>query len=159
MKQRDRIKLTPKECWDFIEEGTHTGNTMFLATNGKDGFPHLVSMGYAIKDGAVIFATYRKSQKVVNLRRDPRAAIILEAMGTIEYSEKQGVMARGHCEIIDDGGVDALKMLHEQAERLSGVRSPRSDYMEERGHKRVMLKFIPEKWASWDHRKLPPGTY
>ena len=99
MKQRDRIKMTPKECWDFIEEGTHTGNTMFLATNGKDGFPHLVSMGYAIKDGAVIFATYRKSQKVVNLRRDPRAAIILEAMGTNEYSEKQGVMARGHCEI------------------------------------------------------------
>ena len=46
-------------------------------------------MWYAIIDGAPCFWTFAKSQKVVNLRRDPRITCMVEAGD--EYSDLRGV--------------------------------------------------------------------
>ncbi len=73
MKQRDSIKLTQEEAGKFLE----AGQTISFATNGPGGYPHLVSMSYALQDGKILMTTYAKSQKVVNLRRDPKAAVLL----------------------------------------------------------------------------------
>ena len=66
--QRAQIVLTDEE----IEQVLAGSRTMTMATIGADGQPHLVAMWFAIIDGDVCFETKAKSQKAVNLRRDPR---------------------------------------------------------------------------------------
>ena len=40
-----------------------------------------------------------------------------------------------------------------------GVPPPADAVVQARAQKRAILKIIPKKIASWDHSKLPPGTY
>src|SRR3972149_2242259 len=94
-KQRDRVKMSDAEIWSFLE-GSKSLN---VATLDKDGSPHLTTLWFAVHDGNVLFETYGKSQKVLNLRRDPRISALCEA-GT-EYNELRGVSIKGHAEIID----------------------------------------------------------
>ncbi len=89
MDRRKSIQLTPEESRRFIEEG----RTATLATNGRDGHPHLIAMWYAVKDGNIVMTTYGKSQKAVNIRRDPRATMMWES-GTA-YNKLRGLMIRG----------------------------------------------------------------
>src|ERR1700722_14121736 len=36
----------------------------------KEGFPHVVAMGYRYQDGVIYMTSYGKAQKVVNVRRN-----------------------------------------------------------------------------------------
>ena len=47
MKQRDLVAMTQDEATGFLAEG----RKVQLATNGQDGFPHLVTMYYVLIDG------------------------------------------------------------------------------------------------------------
>ena len=96
MDRRKSIQLTPEESQRFMEEG----RTATLATNGRDGYPHFVAMWYGIKDGDLVMTTYGKSQKAVNIRRDPRATMMWEA-GTA-YNKLRGLMIRGRAELVED---------------------------------------------------------
>ena len=66
--RRDLIKMTPDEVDAFL----HGPRTMNVATIGRDGTPHLVAMWYGFLGDAPAFWTFGKSQKVMNLERDPR---------------------------------------------------------------------------------------
>jgi general stress protein 26 len=171
LKQRDAIKMTREEAVAFLHEGMREMWPMFLATNGPGGYPHIVSMGWVYKDGRIFFQTYGKSQKVVNLRRDPRAAVILEASpwgepGGFEHRRLRGLMIRGVCELDEDPGrvIEILTAMWQNgAERnlRLGAR-PQTELLEFvrlRAQKRVAITFVPQRWASWDHGKLAPGTY
>ena len=57
-------------------------------------------MWYALEGDSILMTTFRKSQKVKNLRRDPRCALLLEEGAT--YDKLKGVFLRGECEIIED---------------------------------------------------------
>ena len=57
-------------------------------------------MWYAVVDGDIWFETKAKSQKVVNLRRDPRISCLVEAGHT--YDTLRGVELEGTAEIVDD---------------------------------------------------------
>jgi len=46
---------------------------------GPKGFPHLVAMWYVVIDGRIHFTTFAKSQKVLNLRRNPKITAMLES--------------------------------------------------------------------------------
>lgn len=171
MKQRDAIKMTHEEAVAFLHEGMREMWPMFLATNGPGGYPHIVSMGWVYKDGRIFFQTYGKSQKVVNLRRDPKAAVILEASpygeaGGFEHRRLRGLMIRGVCEL-DDSPERVTEILtamwQNGADRnlRLGAR-PQTDLLEfvkRRAQKRTAITFVPQKWASWDHGKLAAGTY
>ena len=168
MKQRDAIKMTRAEAEAFLREGMEKNWTMFLATNGPGGFPHVVSMGWVYLDGKVFFQTYGRSQKVINLRRDPKAAVILEAVfsGGFEHRKLRGLMLRGVCEINEDPGevVRILKAMWENgaaSNRRVGAQPQTDllDFVAQRAQKRVVIAFTPQKWASWDHGKLQSGTY
>src|SRR5712691_13149860 len=75
-------------------------NKVQLATNGHDGFPHLVTMYYVMVDGLITFWTYRKSQKALNLERDPRISCLVE--DGEEYFDLRGVLVQGLARRIDD---------------------------------------------------------
>jgi hypothetical protein len=73
-KQRNQIVMTDEEITEFVAR-SRTGT---MATIGPDGQPHLVAMWYAVLDGEIWVETKVKSQKVVNLRRDPRVSFLIE---------------------------------------------------------------------------------
>jgi nitroimidazol reductase NimA-like FMN-containing flavoprotein (pyridoxamine 5'-phosphate oxidase superfamily) len=96
MNRRQQIQLSPDEQAALFRERKKAA----LATIDKDGFPHVVAMNYFAKDGAFYMTSYGKAQKVVNVRRNPKAALMVETGDT--YAELRGVMIRGRCEILED---------------------------------------------------------
>jgi PPOX class probable F420-dependent enzyme len=152
--RRDAIRLTPEEQREFLA----SGKTLYLASNGRDGFPHVVAMWYGLDGEDVVMTTYRKSQKVLNLQRDPRCALILEEGET--YDRLKGLLLRGRCEVIDDEET-TLRTLAEVGRRFGGSAHPSRQALETmrpQARKRVTLRFKAERAASWDHGKLG-GAY
>ena len=62
---------------------------MTLASVGPDGQPHLVAMWFALIDGDICFETKAKSQKAVNLRRNPQVSCLAE--DGVVYEDLRGV--------------------------------------------------------------------
>ncbi len=137
---------------DEITEFVATSRTGTLATVGADGQPHLVAMWYGIVDGEIWLETKIKSQKAVNLRRDPRFTFMIEAGDT--YDSLRGVSFEGTVEITDDPDT-ILRVGISVWERYTGPYTeemrPAVDMMM---NKRVAVRLITTRTRSWDHRKL-----
>jgi PPOX class probable F420-dependent enzyme len=153
MSRRDQIKMTPEESDAFLQEQ----RTMSIATIGKDGRPHLIAMWYAFVDGVPCFWTFAKSQKVLNLRRDPRLTCMVEAGDT--YDQLRGVELIAHADITDDPA-EVQRFGVEEFERYQGIKVTEAlvPQVQRMANKRVVVRIIVEKIVSWDHRKLG-GTY
>ena len=155
--QRAMIVMTPAEVADFLARS----RTATVASIGPDGMPHLVAMWYGIIGDAVYIETKAKSQKAVNLRRDPRMVFMVEA-GT-SYDSLRGVSLEGTAVIIEKSeGEEYWAAARSVYERYTGPYTeqarPVLDFMM---NKRVVVKLVPERVRSWDHRKLgldPIGT-
>jgi PPOX class probable F420-dependent enzyme len=157
MSRRDQIKMSPEEIGAFLAEQ----RTVICATNGRDGWPHLMPLWYVVRDGEIWSWTYAASQKTRNLERDPRATVQVEAGET--YEQLRGVMFRTRVDIGRD--TDAVRALGlEIFARYSGVGDGElpeqvAEMVARQAPKRVALHFRPEgEPATWDHRKLG-GTY
>lgn len=142
--RRRQISLSPEEQLAFVRATRKAS----LATVDKDGFPHLVAMTVGVKDGFYYMTSYAKAQKVLNIRRNPKVALMVEAGGS--YAELKGIMVRGNCEIIE--GANAVR---DAWAVIAGVdNQPRRRETNDSAPKRVVLKVTPEKIYSWDHTKL-----
>ncbi len=146
--QRASIVMSDAEIADFVTN-SRTGT---LATVGPDGQPHLTAMWYAVVDGEIWLETKAKSQKAVNLTRDPRVSFLLEDGNT--YDTLRGVSFEGTAEIVDDP--EALHRVGVSVwERYTG---PYSDEMkpmvEQMMNKRVGVRIASRRTRSWDHRKI-----
>jgi PPOX class probable F420-dependent enzyme len=146
MNRRRQIQLTPDEQATFFREQRKAA----LATLDQDGFPHVVAMNYFARDGAFYMTSYAKAQKVVNIRRNPKVALMIEAGNA--YAELRGVMVRGRCEIIE--GADAVRAAFTGMAEARGTTPSRSSGAGDSAPKRVVLKITPDKVTSWDHSKL-----
>lgn len=150
MSQRDLIKLTPEEGRRYLEQGRR----LVLASNGRDGFPHLVAMWYVVKDGDLLMTTYGKSQKAINLGRDRRTTVLLDSGEG--YNQLRGLMIRGRAEIVEDPAL-TVEVLRLVGAKMSGAAvSPGHDRaLAAQAAKRVVIRIHPERCASWDHAKIP----
>ena len=146
MNRRRQIQLTPDEQAAFFREQRKAA----LATLDQHGFPHVVAMNYFAKDGAFYMTSYSKAQKVVNIRRNPKVALMIESGNA--YAELRGVMVRGHCEIVE--GADAVRTAFAAMAEARGTTYSRPQGSVDSAPKRVVLKIVPEKITSWDHSKL-----
>lgn len=148
VNQRAQIRMSGAEVDEFIRRS----RTMTLATLGPSGQPHLVAMWYALVDGAPCIETKAKSQKVVNLRRDPRVTCLLEDGDT--YETLRGISMEGTADVIEDAGF-LWRVGVSMWERYYG---PYTDemkpYVEVMLNKRVAVRINVERVRSWDHRKL-----
>jgi PPOX class probable F420-dependent enzyme len=151
VSRRDAIKMTPEEVDAFLAEQ----KTVTCATNGRNGFPHLMPLWYVLRGGRIWAWTYAKSQKVRNLERDPRATLQVET--GIEYAELRGVMLRCEVEIHRDVEV-VTDFAMELVERYAGGAEGTRDAFAQQAPKRVALEFVERDRVTWDHRKLG-GTY
>ena len=150
MKQRDRVAMTPAE----VEQLLASQHKVQLATNGRDGFPHLVTMYYVLMDGLITFWTYRTSQKARNLDRDPRISCLVETGEA--YFDLKGVLVQGTARRIEDPAA-----VIEIGRRISAVFSEPltaghglTDYVEHAARKRFGYAVEPARVISWDHAKL-----
>jgi PPOX class probable F420-dependent enzyme len=146
--QRSQITMTDDEVATFIEQ-QRVAN---MATLGPDGTPHLVAMWYAVLDGDIWFETKARSQKAVNLRRDPRITCLMEAGHT--YDQLRGVSIEGRGEIVEDP--DRLFEVGISVwERYNGPYSeevrPLVEFML---NKRIAVRIQADRIRTWDHRKL-----
>jgi PPOX class probable F420-dependent enzyme len=146
--QRSQITMSHDEAVRFLEEQ----RVVNIATIGPTGVPHLVAMWYALVDGAIWFETKAKSQKIKNLRRDPRISCLVEAGHT--YDTLRGVELEGTAEIVEDPerlwdvGVSVW-------ERYNGPYSEEvKPFVETMLHKRVAVRVQVDRMRTWDHRKL-----
>lgn len=147
INQRSAIVMSDDEITTFIEQHRIAN----LGTVGKNGI-HLTAMWYAVIDGEVWFETKAKSQKVVNLRRDPRATVLIEAGDT--YDQLRGVSIEGSVEIHDDPDT-CLAVGISVWERYNGPYSADlKPAVEAMMNKRVAVRLVPTRTRSWDHRKL-----
>ncbi|MFC5821451.1 pyridoxamine 5'-phosphate oxidase family protein [Nonomuraea harbinensis] len=150
MNQRARISMSGEEVAAFLE----AGRKLQLATINADGTPHLVTMFYGLDDkGRITFWTYAKSQKALNLARDPRVSCLVE-LGD-DYSELRGVLVYGRVTPLDSPE-DVLDTGMRVARRMTpGVADEQlRPYVEHTGRKRLAYVVEPAKVVSWDHRRI-----
>ena len=151
VNQRAQIRMSDDEVAAFLRQS----RTATVATIGPGGFPHLVAMWYGLSpDGQVVFETKARSQKAVNLRRDPRISCSFEAGES--YDQLRGVAIEGSAAIIDDTSsgeywAAAVSIF----ERYQGPYAEElRPFLEQMMHKRVVIRVVPARIRSWDHRKL-----
>ena len=160
--RREMIRMNDEEVAAFIGGR----RTMNLASFGPDGNIHLVAMWYGFLDdsnvyspgvgfdgGDVVVETFARSQKVQNLRRDPRFSAIVEAGS--EYPELQGVELVGTAEVLDAEPVviESCKAVLARYQEIA-TDADLQFAAEFAARKRVCVKLHVDKVVSWDHHKL-----
>ena len=147
--RRETIAMTPVELSAYLAEQRR----IILITNGANGLPHPMPMNYGVDEqGRIVIVTFRKSQKVKNLERDPRATISVES-GEF-YHEIKSVMAQCDAEIIRE--FEPMRAAMQHIRSANG--RPHSEGAQEQitasYTKRVVIRLTPRRYISWDHSKL-----
>lgn len=148
---RDAVRLSDEETQQLLAENLKVQ----VATIGPDGAPHLSTLFYVLDDeGRIAFWTYGRSQKIVNLRRDARISALVED-GT-DYFELRGVSITGTARLVEEYD-DILALGAQVARRMTGAEDLGEfgdDLVAKQARKRVGVVVVPDKVASWDHRKM-----
>lgn len=154
---RKDITMTPAEIQAFLESGTH----LQVATIGRDGWPHVAPMWYVVDDGSVVFRSFTKSQKIVNLHRDQRLTVLLE--DGERYEELRGVMIRGTARLVTDRDY-VLGIYGRLAAKYAMVGDPVEldpDALEAAfgrfAEKNTAVVVEPKSIVTWDHTKIGGG--
>ena len=152
--RRAAMRMTDEEALAFLE----AEKTVICATNGRDGFPHLMPLWYVVRSGTLWAWTYAKSQKARNLERDPRATLQVETGES--YEQLRGLMLRTQAVLHRDEAT-VLGFVEELAARYAPPGADPAamrDGFAAQVPKRVAIEFTEVSRVSWDHRKLG-GTY
>lgn len=154
MSRRAQITMTPEEVEAFVAGGRVAN----FASIGPNGRPHLVPLWYVPRGGGLATWTYASSQKAKNLRRLPRATVLIEAGDS--YEQLRGVSMECDVELIDDREQVArigTELMHRYNSNEQ-VATAATQFVRVQAAKRVGLVCTPTRVVSWDHRKLG-GTY
>ncbi|MCW2753799.1 MAG: pyridoxamine 5-phosphate oxidase [Marmoricola sp.] len=152
---RNAVAMTDEEFLDFLASNIKVQ----VATIGPDGVPQLTTLFYVVEDGKIAFWTYGRSQKIVNIRRDPRVSCLVE--DGEDYFELRGATITGTARLIED--YDEIKALGSKVATAMAAGVDLGEFGEQivskQALKRVGVIIEPTKVASWDHRKMtaPPG--
>jgi PPOX class probable F420-dependent enzyme len=149
-KKRSAVAMSEAEVEEFLAGD----RKVQVATVGPDGAPHLTTLFYVLDEGRIAFWTYGSSQKVKNLRRDPRITCLVE--DGEDYFELRGVSITGRATLLEE--YDDIKALGARmTQRMAGdadLGELGEQIVEQQAHKRVGIVVEPDKVASWDHRKM-----
>lgn len=152
MSKRDAVRMTDDEVALFLT----TGVRCRIATLDRHGAPRVVPVNYVVLDGRVAFWADPGSQKVINLRRDPRVSCVVD--DGEEFDQFQGVELIGTADIRDDE-TTAAQMI----DAMLGTIPPEwhevaRPHLAELATKRVVVAIDADRTISWDHSKVPGLT-
>jgi PPOX class probable F420-dependent enzyme len=145
--RRADIELTSAEQAEMLDRS----RTAILVTIGPDGVPDPTAMWFVVDGGQVVMRTYAKSQKVRNIERDPRVAVLIEDGQS--YDALRGLQLTGRVELSRDVEevLDVVAALARKYERVDALdRDALRDY----AGKQAVLRLVVERRVSWDHGKL-----
>jgi nitroimidazol reductase NimA-like FMN-containing flavoprotein (pyridoxamine 5'-phosphate oxidase superfamily) len=155
---RKDITMTDDEVTSFLDETA----ILEVATIGSNGWPHLAPMWFVMENAQIVFRSFTRSQKILNLQRDPRLTVLAEDGDT--YEELRGVMINAEARLVDDPayvlaiygrlaakyamtGPDPVELSDEELDAAFGRFAS----------KNTAVVVNPVKTASWDHRKIGGG--
>ena len=156
---RKDITMTPQEVQQFLSSNT----VLEVATIGTDGWPHLAPMWYVMDNGNIVFRSFTKSQKIVNLQRNPKLSVLVETGD--DYSQLQGMMIKGTARLVTDpdyvitiyGGLAAkYPMINDTPVELDAAALDATFGRFAAKNTAVIVE--PDKIITWDHTKLG-GAY
>src|ERR1700712_2711124 len=149
-KSRRSVAMSEAEIEEFLAGDMKVQ----VATIGPSGAPHLTTLFYVLDAGRIAFWTYGSSQKVKNLRRDPRITCLVEDGD--DYFELRGVSITGRATLLEE--YDEIRALGARmTQRMAGdadLGELGEQIVEQQAHKRIGIVVEPDKVASWDHRKM-----
>jgi PPOX class probable F420-dependent enzyme len=155
---RKDISMTDEEVTAFLNEAS----ILQVATIGRDGTPHLAPMWFVLDGDSIVFRSFTRSQKIVNLTRDPRLTVLVEDGDA--YAELRGVMIKGEARLIDDPAY-VLGIYGRLAAKYTLIGDARAELSDEEleaafgraASKNTAVVVEPVTVASWDHRKIGGG--
>jgi len=127
-----------------IQRFLATKEVAVLATVQTDGAPLAMPMWFLHAPASLTMISVADTQKVRNLRRDPRVSVVAEAVAS--GGEVRGVTVQGRAEFLQDGPerralVERFHEKYRGLERLwAGKAMPAN---------RVMFKIAPSRVRSW----------
>jgi PPOX class probable F420-dependent enzyme len=127
-----------------IQRFLATKDVAVLATVQTDGAPLAMPMWFLHAPSSLTMISVADTQKVRNLRRDPRVSVVAEAVAS--GGEVRGVTVQGRAEFLPDGPerralVERFHEKYRGLERLwAGKAMPAN---------RVMFKIVPSRVRSW----------
>jgi general stress protein 26 len=161
VSRREQIRMTQEEVLALLQDA----RVMTCASHGPRGWPHLMPLWYVLRptgpgDAPELWAwTYAKSQKARNLERDPRATVQVET--GVAYEELRGVMLECDVELTHDTDAVAalgVEIFTRYAPDGTTLAAEAEAAVRAQAPKRVAMRFVERRRATWDHRKLA-GVY
>ena len=120
---------------------------MMLTSQGRDGYPHTVPIGY-FRDGDRIFMGCRdNTQKVKNIERNPKVSLVIEDGKTM--SDLRGILFRGDASVVREDE-ERLK-ISRLAAKLRGA--PEDEWPTTASAGAVFIKVDSPRVTSWDYSK------
>ena len=115
--------------------------TVVLATVQADGAPLAMAMWLLHEPSALVMISEANTQKVRNLRRDPRVSVVAEAVDPI-----RGVAVQGRARFLDDGPERRalVDRFHAKYPGLAGLWQGRA-----MPANRVMFRIVPASVRVW----------
>lgn len=135
-------EMTRDEVYEWLRAGA---GYVRMATNGPDGYPHVVPLGYFLQGDDIVLNM--RGQREANVRRDPRVCLSWDT-GT-GMADLKGVVIRGSARMVDDPA-GCLELTREAA-RGRGV--PEAELPTEARPGRNFAVVTVERVASWDNAK------
>ena len=128
-----------------IQRFLATKEIAVLATVQPDGAPLAMPMWFLHDPGTMTMISVADTQKVRNLRRDPRVCVVVESAGA-DGGDARGVTIQGCAQFLPDGPerlalAERFHAKYPRLQRLWGGRAmPPS---------RVMFRVVPTHVTSW----------
>ena len=150
--RREQIVMSADEIEAYLTDQ----RILNVATIGASGHPHVVAMWFVLLDGKPAFWTFGKSQKVVNIRRDPKITGLVESGES--YDQLRGVELVGTARLLEDHD-EILDLGVRVATKYQGPPSAEAlPFVEAQARKRIGIVIDVERTVTWDHTKLA-GAY
>lgn len=127
-----------------IQKFLATKDVVVLATVQADGAPLAMPMWFLHAPTSLTMISVADTQKVRNVRRDPRVSVVAESVAS--GGEVRGVTVQGRAEFLPDGPerralIDRFHEKYRGLERLWAGRAMPAN--------RVMFTIVPSRMRSW----------
>ena len=154
-KKRDQIKMSDDEVARFLDEQ----RVMNVSTIGPDGWPHMTSLWYVMRDTEPWVWTYASPRRcrTSSATRAPRCW----SRRARSTTSCVGVMLKTRADLHADFETVAAvaeDLLQVPGRQAGSIDDATREALRSQAAKRVAIQFQVEETVSWDHAKLG-GAY
>jgi nitroimidazol reductase NimA-like FMN-containing flavoprotein (pyridoxamine 5'-phosphate oxidase superfamily) len=137
-------KLTREEAYEYLDSRP---GWVVLTTIGRGGYPHSVPIGYFRIREDIYLGGRESTQRVRNIRRNPRVSLLVESGSTMQ--DIKGLMIQGNADLVTEPA-EVLELMREAARRRG---TPEDRLPSEVRPGVAYIKVRPLRFISWDYSR------